>query len=259
MDKDIRFSHKIVFGPVKSRRLGLSLGINLMPYDAKVCSFDCVYCECGFNDDKKGHIPTREEVKQALEMRLSELSANDEVPDVITFSGNGEPTLHKEFKGVIEDTIQLRNKYFPQAKVSVLSNATALTNKAVVEALNLVDNNILKFDSAIEQTMRAIDQPSAPLFTVKNLLKQLQQFKGKLIIQTIFLRGEYKGKRFDNTTDEEVQAWLSALKEIKPKQIMMYALDRPAPIETIEKVSLEELNAIADKVRNEGFDVVVAG
>ncbi len=259
MENDIRFLHPIVFGPVHSRRLGLSLGINLMPYDAKLCSFDCLYCECGFNDERKGQIPTREEVNEALEKKLIDLSAEKEYPDVITFSGNGEPTLHKDFEGVIDDTIELRDKFFPKVKVSVLSNATTLSKPNVVRALGKVDNNILKFDSAINDTMLVIDQPTQPSFSVNSLIEQLKQFDGKLIVQTIFVRGVHKGKYFDNTTESEVNAWLTAISAINPQQVMIYALDRPAPIETIEKVSLEELNVIAEKVKEIGFEVIVAG
>lgn len=251
---------KIIFGPIKSRRLGVSLGINLLPVDEKICSFNCIYCECGFNFTKKNaHIPTREEVRVALEEALCNMKQKGEKPDVITFAGNGEPTLHKEFNGIIDDTIALRNKYFPTAKVSVLSNSTEIGKDSVFEALNKVDNNILKLDSAIETSVELMNQPNAPSFTVKKLIESLKRFKGNLIVQTMFLRGEYCGKTIDNTTEEEINAWLQALLEIKPKQVMIYTIDRSTPAKNLQKLSISELNAIAKKAKDLGFDVSVSG
>src|SRR5665647_380220 len=222
--------HQLIFGPIHSRRLGLSLGVNLLPTDAKICSFDCIYCECGFNTTmQQSPIPTRYQVREALESKLKEMAAEKQIPDVITFAGNGEPTLHAEFEGIIDDTIDLRNEYCPSAKVSVLSNSTKIHKPTVFRALNKVDNNILKFDSAIDRTMKLMDCPVSKYFTVKWLVEQLQRFEGQLIIQTMFLRGEVKGEIVDNTTETEVNAWLKALEEIRPQQVMIYSLDREAP------------------------------
>src|SRR3712207_3914520 len=151
-----------VFGPVHSRRLGTSLGINLLPEDGKVCSFDCIYCECGWNAEHRPHrpLPTREEVREALEAKLKEMQTDGTAPDVLTFAGNGEPKLHPHFPEIIEDTIALRNRYFPEAKVSVLSNATFIDRPAVFEALNKVDNNILKLDTVDEEYIRLLDVPN---------------------------------------------------------------------------------------------------
>lgn len=251
--------HQIIFGPIHSRRLGLSLGVNLLPDDAKICSFDCIYCECGFNTTmQQSPIPTREQVHQALETKLIEMQANAEQPDVITFAGNGEPTLHPDFEGIIDDTIQLRNKYCSTAKVSVLSNSTRIHKPYVFSALMKVDNNILKFDSAIDSTMQLIDRPVGKHINVRWVVDQLKRFEGKLIIQTMFLRGEHNGTKFDNTVDAEVTAWISALKEMGAHKVMIYSLDREAPVSTLQKVPFEELNAIADKARAEGFEVSVA-
>lgn len=250
---------QIIFGPVKSRRLGVSLGVNLLPVDAKICSYDCIYCECGFNTTVKDtHLPNRSEVYGALELKLQEMSNTGELPDVITFAGNGEPTIHPEFDDIIEDTILLRNRLCPSAKVSVLSNSTRLHKPSVFEALKKVDNNILKFDTAFDSTLKALDQPVSKLTTVAWLMEQLCRFEGNLIIQTMFLRGNSKGIRIDNTTEEELNAWLECLKVIDPKQVMIYTLDREAPTTGLEKISLEELNQIAVKVRNAGFDVSVS-
>jgi wyosine [tRNA(Phe)-imidazoG37] synthetase (radical SAM superfamily) len=251
---------QLIFGPIHSRRLGLSLGVNLLPTDAKICSFNCIYCECGFNTTmQESPIPTREQVRETLEAKLKEMVAEGQIPDVITFAGNGEPTLHAEFEGIIDDTIALRNTYCPTAKVSVLSNSTRVHKPHVFAALNKVDNNILKFDSAIDRTMKLMDQPVGKHINVAWFIEQLKKFEGHLIIQTMFLRGEVKGEKFDNTTDEEVEAWLNALKEINPQQVMIYSLDREAPTQTLQKVGVDELNRIAQKVKERGFDVSVAG
>jgi len=251
---------QLIFGPIQSRRLGLSLGVNLLPIDAKICSFNCIYCECGFNTTmQESPIPNREQVRETLEAKLKEMVAEGQIPNVITFAGNGEPTLHAEFEGIIDDTITLRNKYCPTAKVSVLSNSTRVHKPHVFAALNKVDNNILKFDSAIDRTMKLMDQPVGKHINVAWFIEHLKKFKGKLIIQTMFLRGEVNGEKLDNTTDEEIEAWLNALKEINPQQVMIYSLDREAPTQTLQKVNVDELNAIADKVKARGFDVSVAG
>ena len=251
---------QLIFGPIHSRRLGLSLGVNLLPIDAKICSFDCIYCECGFNTTMQDSpIPSREQVYQALEAKLKEMMQEGQIPDVITFAGNGEPTLHKDFEGIIDDTIALRNKFCPTAKVSVLSNSTRIHKPHVFSALNKVDNNILKFDSAIERTMQLMDRPTGKHINVAWFIEHLKKFEGRLIIQTMFLRGEINGERIDNTTAEEVEAWLKALEQIRPQQVMIYSLDREAPTQNLEKVTVEELNLIAEKIRERGFDVSVAG
>ena len=251
---------QIIFGPIHSRRLGLSLGVNLLPVDAKICSFNCIYCECGFNTTMhESPIPNRDQVRQTLEAKLQEMIAEGQIPDVITFAGNGEPTLHPEFEGIIDDTITLRNKYCPTTKVSVLSNSTKVHKPHIFAALNKVDNNILKFDSAIDRTMKLMDQPVGKHINVAWFIEQLKKFEGRLIIQTMFLRGEVNGEKLDNTTDEEVEAWLLALEQIRPQQVMMYSLDREAPTQNLQKVSMEELNVIAERARARGFDVLVAG
>lgn len=251
---------QIIFGPVKSRRLGVSLGVNLLPVDAKICSFDCIYCECGFNTTVKDtRLPTRTEVFEALEIKLQEMLAANELPDVITFAGNGEPTLHPEFEGVIDDTILLRDKYCPASKVSVLSNSTRVHKPNIFKALKKVDNNILKFDSAFDDTVQRLDRPVGKQFTVKWIIEQLKKFEGNLIIQTMFLRGIVDGTLLDNTTDREVDAWLEALQVINPKQVMIYTIDRETPTKNLEKISLVELNRIAEKVQAAGFEVSVSG
>lgn len=250
---------KIIFGPVRSRRLGVSLGVNLLPVDAKICSFDCIYCECGFNTTmQESPLPTREQVYATLEAKLREMVATNELPDVITFAGNGEPTLHTQFKDIIDDTIALRDRYCPEAKVSVLSNSTRIHKPAVFRALQQVDNNILKFDSAIESTVQRLDRPVSKQFTVNRQIEDLKKFNGNLIIQTLFLRGKLKDGAIDNTTEEEVSLWLEALKIIRPKQVMIYSIDRETPTKGLEKVPLETLQQIAERTRKIGFEVMVS-
>jgi wyosine [tRNA(Phe)-imidazoG37] synthetase (radical SAM superfamily) len=250
---------QLIFGPIQSRRLGVSLGINLLPIDAKICSFDCIYCECGFNTTmQQSSIPTRKQVSEALELKLQQMLTAAQTPDVITFAGNGEPTLHADFEAIIDDTLILRDKYCPSAKVSVLSNSTRIHKAPVYRALRKVDNNILKFDSAIERTMQLIDRPTTKYLQVSWLVEHLKKFEGHLIIQTMFLRGEFEGEHFDNSTDMEVDAWIAALEEIKPQKVMIYTIDRETPATKLEKVGREELELIADKARKFGFEVSVA-
>lgn len=251
--------HSTIFGPIHSRRLGISLGINLLPDDGKVCSFDCLYCEAGYNSQgtgKKG-LPTREQTRNDLQKKLSEMKEHGEAPDVITFSGNGEPTLHPDFPGIIDDTLALRDEFFPKAKVSVLSNSTRIFTPEIAESLKKVDNNILKLDSAVEDTMRAIDRPVEKGFTVEKLIEGLKQFSGSAIIQTMILRGEHNGKTVDNTTPEEINALLKAYAAIRPAEVMLYSLDRSTPEEKLIKVEREELEKISRQVEALGIKTQV--
>ena len=247
--------HSTIFGPIHSRRLGVSLGVNLMPADGKVCSFDCIYCEAGYNSQGAGKagIPPRNVVRKELEEKLDAMRKAGDPLDVITFSGNGEPTLHPEFAGVIDDVMSLRDKYYPEAKVSVLSNSTRIFDPSVAEALKKVDNNILKLDSAIEPTMRLIDVPASKDFTVERLIEGLKQFAGQAVIQTMLLRGEHNGKMVDNTTPEEIAALTEAYKAIAPKEVMLYSLDRSTPEENLRKVERDEIASIAAGMEKEGI------
>ena len=241
-----------VFGPVHSRRLGISLGINLLPADGKVCSFDCIYCECGFNGDHRPSLPmpTREEVAGKLEKKLQEMVAEGQLPDVLTFAGNGEPTCHPHFAEIISDTIRLRNQYCPQAKVSVLSNATMIHRQAVHDALMRVDNNILKLDTVDPLYINKVDRPQGA-YDVRLIIDRLKAFNSHVIIQTMFMRGE-TGERsqqsVDNTGEKFVGPWLEAVKEIKPQQVMIYTIDRETPTLGLLKATREQLDHIRDRV-----------
>ncbi|MDD4922400.1 MAG: radical SAM protein [Bacteroidales bacterium] len=252
---------EIIFGPIHSRRLGTSLGINLLPIHGKLCSFDCLYCECGLNaQHKSGQLPKAEEVKQALEKKLIQLQAEGIILDVITFAGNGEPTIHPDFDRIIDDAISLRNKYAPKAKVSVLSNATQLDKPKVLAALLKVENAILKLDSAFDETVRILDRPTSPSYSVRGQVEKMKALKGHLIIQTLFTRGQYEGQAFDNTTDTEVSAWIDLIREIAPESVMIYAIDRETPVSGLEKITVKELKTIAKRLKEEtGVQVSVAG
>lgn len=251
----------IIFGPIISRRLGVSLGVNLLPTDSKLCNFDCVYCECGWtkNGDKntKAHFNDKNEVLSRLKDVLADRAAKGETLDVITFAGNGEPTMHPDFAEIIEGTIALRNQYFPNVKIAVLSNSTMLGRESVRDALSKVDRAILKIDSAFESTIQAINNPLGK-YTLEAVLENMSLFEGEIIVQTMFLRGVINGVIIDNTTDKEVDAWIEILKRVKPSQVMIYSLDRDTPLDTLTKVQKEELERIATKVVAAGFECNVA-
>jgi wyosine [tRNA(Phe)-imidazoG37] synthetase (radical SAM superfamily) len=252
---------EIIFGPVLSRRLGVSLGINLLPTDSKVCSFDCIYCECGRNPlqhTSKAALPSRSEVKTRLEEVLREMVSRNRFPDVITFAGNGEPTLHPQFSHIIDDTIALRDQYTPLARIAVLSNATMLHKPSVFEALLKVDDNIQKLDSAMEETIQVMDCPAAS-FSMPKTVSLLRKFEGKVIIQTMFIKAVYMGRSVDNTTEAEIEAWIELLRQINPSSVMIYTIARDTPVKTVEKVTVSQLNEIARKVKKAGFKVQVSG
>ena len=252
---------KIIFGPVRSRRLGISLGVNLLPVDSKVCSFDCIYCECGWTPRKRERkvvLPSRSEVKQKMEEKLLEMKSEGESPDVITFAGNGEPTLHPDFAGIIDDTIELRNQFAPNARIAVLSNATMIHKRDVVSALLKIEDNIQKLDSAFPATIQKLDCPRVP-FNLEKTVENLKAFKGQVIVQTLFIRGEFKSERIDNTSEEEISAWLKLVQDIKPKQLMIYTIDRDTPTDGLERIPLTEMEEIADRARALGFSVQVSG
>lgn len=241
-----------IFGPVHSRRLGVSLGINLLPGDGKHCSFDCIYCECGFNADHrpKNPLPSREEIRTRLEQRLQDMHKNGPKPDVLTFAGNGEPTAHPHFAGIIEDTLALRDRYFPDAKVSVLSNSTFIHRPEVFEALEKVDNNILKLDTVDNDYIRMTDRPGSS-YDVAKIVDRMKAFRGKLIIQTMFMKGTFEGKDVDNTSDRYVLPWLEAVKSIGPRQVMIYTIDRETPGHELRKASRQELDRILGLLEQE--------
>ena len=235
-----------IYGPVHSRRLGLSLGINLMPPDGKICTFDCLYCECGFNAERRTRSPhpSREVVAEALERQLIAMHNEGQHPDVLTFAGNGEPTSNPHFAGIIDDTIRLRNRWCPEAKISVLSNSTFIGRQGIREALMKVDNNILKLDTVDNEYIRRVDRPTQPSYDVKKIIEHLKWFNGHVIIQTMFMKGDGT----DNTSEQYVAPWLETLRDIKPQSVMIYTIDRETPDQKLQKATPEELDAIRNRV-----------
>jgi wyosine [tRNA(Phe)-imidazoG37] synthetase (radical SAM superfamily) len=244
----------IVFGPVWSRRLGESLGINLLPAGRKVCNFNCVYCECGITpiEDQQFKYPTFEEIRDLLGRRLQDMKENGGYLDSITFAGNGEPTLHPDFPRIIDEAIEIRNRYFPKVQIAVLSNATLIYNDMIFAALLKADRNILKLDSAIEDTLRHINCPRG-IYNLPVILETLKKFQGKLIIQTLFLRGFCNGKFIDNTTEKEVTEWIDAIEKISPESVMIYSIARDTAIQNLEQVNEPELIAIARQLEDKGI------
>ena len=245
-----------IYGPVHSRRLGISLGINLMPADGKICTFDCIYCECGYNSDRRtrSHHPSRQQVAEALERQLRKMHDDNQHPDVLTFAGNGEPTSHPDFPSIIDDTIRLRDELCPKAKVSVLSNSTFITKPAIREALMRVDNNILKLDTVNADYIRRVDRPTQPSYNVESIIENMKLFEGHIIVQTMFTRGTTdEGLDVDNTSEDFVAPWLEAIKDIRPQEVMIYTIDRETPDSHLLKATHEELDAIKARVETLGI------
>ncbi len=251
----------LIFGPVRSRRLGVSLGINLLPTHKKLCSFNCIYCECGWTKNRnalKTTLPSLQELEQALESKLRELQGTDMEPDSITFAGNGEPSLHPAFAAIVDSTLRLRDEYAPKAVVSVLSNGSMLHKPEIRDALKKVDNNLLKLDGGTEETIKKINTP-LKAFRLEEYIRQLQLFNGNLTIQSLFLRGTHNGEQIDNTKPEELEAWLKLLKQIQPKHVMVYTIERSTAEENLFKVPLSELKEIVKLVEEAGFEASVFG
>lgn len=247
---------EIVFGPIRSRRLGSSLGVNLLPSKGKLCNFDCVYCECGWNKDGKsdGRFPELKDIEAALEEKMSRAAAEGVPVDSITFSGNGEPTIHPAFAQVIDVTLRLRDRYFPQAKVSVLSNATMIGRKDVADALMRVDNPILKIDASSDELVRKINKPAGS-YRLAEVVENLRKFEGRFVLQTMFLRSE----EFDTASPEALAAWMDIVRELKPREVMVYTIDRETPDKTLGKYTVEEMKAFVQPLVDEGFEIQIRG
>lgn len=250
---------ELIFGPVRSRRLGMSLGINLLPTHSKMCTFNCIYCECGWTKNRSSlrtHLPTTSEFLQMLEEKLVRLRGTELQPDSITFAGNGEPTMHPDFPEIVGLTLQLRDAILPETKVSVLSNGSMIHVHEIAEALKKVDNNILKLDGGNEETIRAINMP-LKAFKFDDYIRGLCSFNGNLIVQTLFVRGMHNGRFVDNTSAEQLNAWISNLKLVQPRYVMIYSIERDTALEGLTKVTASELESIAELVRSNHIDAEV--
>ena len=246
----------IVFGPIKSRRLGSSLGVNLLPSKGKLCNFDCIYCECGWNRDGAGDrtLPAFEDVREALDRKIS-LLAEEGVPvDSITFSGNGEPTIHPDFPQIVDIVLELRDRYYPAAKVSVLSNATMLGKEKVREALKRIDNPILKVDASDDRLISLINKPVGN-YRLEDVLGWLKEFEGDFILQTMFLRSE----EFDLSEPAQLQKWMDIVRELRPREIMVYTIDRETPDKSLGKYTVEEMKSFVAPLLEEGFEIQIRG
>ena len=247
---------EIVFGPIHSRRLGSSLGINLLPEKGKLCNFDCVYCECGWNKDGRNDkkIPSAVRLRKALTAKLEECSAKGIAIDSITFSGDGEPTLNPAFPEIIDITIELRDKYFPKAVVSVLTNATRIGIPSVFEALRKVDNPILKLDAPTDELAARINQPQGN-YHVADVVESMRKFEGDFVLQTMFLRSS----DFDSSSPEVLQGWMDIVKDLRPREVMVYTLDREAPAAGLEKFTVEEMESLTKPLVDAGLKVQIRG
>ena len=245
-----------VFGPIRSRRLGDSLGINLLPEKGKICSFDCIYCECGWNKDGRNdtRLPSAEKVRNDLETKLKQCQANQINIDSITFSGDGEPTLNPEFPQIIDDTIRLRNQYYPNSKITVLSNATRVHLPEVFNALRKVDNPTMKIDAPTNDLIEKINHP-APGYDINKVVEALKQFNGDFIMQTMFL----KSKDFDSSSPEVLNGWMDIVRLLKPREVMVYTIDRPTPEEGLQKFTVEEMRRLVQPLIDEGFLIQIKG
>ncbi len=249
----------IVFGPVYSRRLGSSLGINLLPANKKVCTFNCIYCECGFTPATTEHtkLPKFSDIISAIEKSLVQNKTKGTHIDSITFAGNGEPTIHPEFLEIIEELLILRQKYYPKARIAVLTNGTQLNKPKVFKALSLIEDPVIKIDSAIEETIRVLDSPLID-YNLDSVIKAIVKMQSNFILQTMFIRAIYKGITVDNTTEKEVNAWLLLLKRIKPRLVQIYTISRIPASLSVEKVNKDTLESIAHRVNKLGFETIVS-
>lgn len=251
---------EIIFGPVFSRRLGRSLGVNLLPLNKKLCNFNCIYCECGLTPypGKFGKVPSKDEVVRHLRHKLQQIAGWKEKIDVITFAGNGEPTLHPAFPEIMDKTLALRNEFLPDVQVAVLSNATTLGKSGVFESLRKVDKPVLKLDSAFEDTINQLNCPNFD-YRMEEVIRFLKRFDGQFILQTLFLRGTHNGKLIDNASDDELTAWLRLVKELNPREVMIYTIARDTPYATLDKIPEDELYRIARLVEDLGIKASVSG
>ena len=243
-----------VFGPIHSRRLGTSLGINLLPTKGKICNFDCIYCECGWNRDGRADktLPTSAQVRHALEDALSSLLLEETHIDSITFSGDGESTLHPEFAQIVDDTLRLLDIYFPSAKVSVLSNATRVHIDSVFEALKKVDSPIMKIDAPTNELIARINRPAAG-YDIARVIESLERFDGDFILQTMFL----KSRDFDSSSPEVLQGWMDIVRHLRPREVMVYSIDRPTPEEGLEAFTASRMRSLTAPLCEEGIKVSV--
>lgn len=249
---------QIAFGPIHSRRLGSSLGVNVLPVEGKLCNFDCIYCECGWNRDGmpagRRIFPGPDDVRKALSSKLEKCSEDGMAIDSITFSGNGEPTLNPYFPAIIDVTLELRDRYYPQSKVSVLSNAVMACREEIFSALEKVDNPIMKIDAATDAAVKAINRPAGG-YSLEKVICALERFKGNFILQTMFL----KSPDFDSSSPEELSGWIDIVRRLRPREIMVYTIDRETPMKGLQKFTAAQMEEMVRPLADEGFMIQIRG
>jgi wyosine [tRNA(Phe)-imidazoG37] synthetase (radical SAM superfamily) len=245
--------HDIIYGPVKSRRFGYSLGINLLPTNSKICTFNCIYCECGWNPDKTvNNFADKNEIFTYLEEVLTTIKETNSPLDVITFAGNGEPTLHPDFEEIVSIVLSLRNKLAENKPIVLLTNGTTLHQPKIQNAIKNIDIPVFKIDSAVEETRNLINKPFKN-YDFEAYIKNLKLLNQTKVIQTMFLKGHIGNIYIDNTTEKELNALIKIYKTINPSYVMLYSLDRKPPLSTLQKVEHSEMQSIARKIENNGI------
>ncbi len=247
--KEIALQSGIIYGPVRSRRLGLSLGINLLPTDYKVCSYNCLYCQYGWTPRRSlnpAHalkdLPQPAEVRVALEKALRSVVRKRAKLDAVTFSGNGESTLHPEFPEIVDLAAALRDRYLPQLKLAILSNSSTVPREEIRAALNRLDARMMKLDAGSEEIVHQLNGP-APPFYLKEIVDGLKQLKD-VILQSLFVQG-----RICNADPDAIAQWIERVREIRPALVQIYSLDRVPADARIWKINLPTLEWIANQVR----------
>ena len=249
---------KHVFGPVKSRRLGNSLGINLLSTHYKVCDFDCIYCECGWTHHKPDSKKFIEKQKfiQLLETKLSQLE-RDKIPvDYITYAGNGEPTLHPYFLEIAKKVSELRDQYFPKCSIALLSNGSTLSKEKIKASFAYIEDVILKIDAGHQQLFQLINRPNEHL-QLDDICNNMVNLQGNFIAQSMFLKGNADGVEFDNSDQKVVAKWKEKIQMLRPKYVQIYSISRDTPLESIQPISKERLQNIAEQLENMGIHAEV--
>ena len=236
----------ILYGPIRSKRLGCSLGLNLFPSDRKVCSFDCVYCHFGGTTDhvrqsERLGIPSVTEVLAAVE----EFLKSDNDFDYITFSGNGEPTMYPDFAELVPKLHELIRRRRPSVRLALLSNSSCVGEESLYPALKLIDLPIFKLDAGNQTTFEILNRP-CPGVTISAIIDGLTRLSARqeIIIQTVMVDGpvpNHDGQAFDD--------WIVAIRRIRPGAIQLYTTDRPVADTRVRKVSDRQLETIAARIR----------
>lgn len=249
---------EMIFGPVESRRFGISLGINLLSSDIKVCNFDCIYCECGYSHyDLQIANKFTSETVLLDELNHQFKAGKYEALDAITYAGNGEPTLHPHFDSIARSIKLLRDKYHPNVKIVLLTNGSTLSSKRFKNAAPWIDEICIKLDAGNQEFFDTINHPLGK-FTLSQLVESIKSLEIPITIQSIFFRGMVNGNQFDNSDPKHVNAWLELIREIRPELVMIYSISRDTALESLEAISKIKLDNIAAKVHKLDINTLVS-